>query len=224
MNFSTSISFLRCIVVLILIGINTGWGQSHEQVKQLDSSVYLNQLDALNMNFGINKTIPAEIILPTLTALSYFPELKVATIKFKKAKINTSLNARPKLTSLIFRRKAKRKYVIRYADNGDTTKVLLKDAPFNAQVGVIGHELNHIADYSIKNFFGVLGRGFAYANKKKKENFEKHIDQMTIEKGLGWQLYAWASFILDGETATEEYKAFKREVYLEPIEILNGLK
>ena len=42
---------------------------------------------------------------------------------------------------------------------------------------------------------------------------------MTIEKGLGWQLYVWATFILEGNTATEKYKSFKREIYLEPKEI-----
>lgn len=102
--------------------------------------------------------------------------------------------------------------------------MLFKNASFNARVGVLAHELNHIMDFSSKNIFGIIGRGLSYASKKKKEKFEKKIDQMTIELGLGWQLYAWAVYILEGDTATEEYKEFKREIYLEPEEIMSALK
>ena len=221
MTFNSIVKF--CFLV-ILNGTTVLWGQANEQIKELDSSGYSNNLMAISLKFGRNKTIPSGIELATLTALSYFPELKNTTIRFKKANIKTSLNAQPTIISLLFRRKSKRKYIIRYADNDDSTKVLFKNASFNAQVGVLAHELNHVTDFSSKNLFGVIGRGFSYASKTKKAQFEKHIDQMTIELGLGWQLYAWAVFILDGDTATEEYKEFKREIYLEPEEIKSALK
>ena len=221
MTFNSIVKF--CFLVM-LNGTTVLWGQANEQIKELDSSGYSNNLMAISLKFGGNKTIPSGIELATLTALSYFPELKNTTIRFKKANIKTSLNAQPTIISLLFRRKSKRKYIIRYADNDDSTKVLFKNASFNAQVGVLAHELNHVTDFSSKNLFGVIGRGFSYASKTKKAQFEKHIDQMTIELGLGWQLYAWAVFILDGDTATEEYKEFKREIYLEPEEIKSALK
>jgi len=217
-------SILNLFFFFSVIGSTLSFSQSNNQIKKIDSAQCAERLTDLNVTFGANKDIPPEIQLATLVALSYFSELKSTNIHFKKAEIKTSLNAQPKIVSLLFRKKSKRKYVIRYADNDDSTKVLFKNASFNARVGVLAHELNHIMDFSSKNIFGIIGRGLSYASKKKKEKFEKKIDQMTIELGLGWQLYAWAVYILEGDTATEEYKEFKREIYLEPEEIMSALK
>jgi len=97
--------------------------------------------------------------------------------------------------------------------------ILLSTVPFNARVGLFGHELAHFADYNSRSFFGVLGRMFAYSNKKGKEKFEKEIDSLTIERGLGWQLYDWSDFVLNHSNGSVSYKEFKRQIYLEPEEI-----
>jgi hypothetical protein len=120
---------------------------------------------------------------------------------------------------LIFRKKSKRKYVVRINNSAKDSIVILDSVPFNASIGLFGHEFNHFVDYSTRNIFGVIGRLIAYSSKKSKEKFEKEIDVMTINRGLGWQLYDWASFVLNESNATEEYKDFKRLIYLEPDEI-----
>ena len=61
-------------------------------------------------------------------------------------------------------------------------------------------------DYSNKGLFGVLGRGLSYSSKKSKEKFEKEIDQRTIDRGLGWQLFDWSNYILQESNADEKYK------------------
>lgn len=184
---------------------------------RFDSLYCASEIDSLELNFGQNKEIIPPYRLSILKTLSYFPELKFTRIKFKKANLKTSLTTRPTFFSLLFRSKENRTYVVRIDESED--KIRIKDAPFNAKIGVFGHEFSHIVDYSQRTIWGVFGRGFAYLSNKKKANFEKHIDRLTIEHHLSTQLYDWAVFVLNSPNGTEEYKLFKREIYLEPEEI-----
>jgi len=194
-------------------------GQSSFQIRSFDSLDVLQELNSLRTNYGARLEIPANYELSALKALSFYPELIEHHIEFKEARIKTTLNARPTIWSLFFRRKEKRHYVVRINTRKKDSLVTLSEVPFNAQVGVLGHEFGHFSDYSRRSFFGVLQRLFAYGSKKKKEAFEKEIDAFTIQKGLGWQLYAWSHFVLYSSDATEKYKDFKRLIYLEPEEI-----
>jgi len=97
--------------------------------------------------------------------------------------------------------------------------ILLSDVPFNSQIGLFGHELGHFADYHKRSFFGVLKRLISYSTLKGKSKFEKEIDAITIEHGIGWQLYAWSYYVLFDSDGSTAYKEFKRSVYLTPKEI-----
>lgn len=166
------------------------------------------------------KTLLPQFETEILTALSYYPELDSTKIIFKEAKIKASLNARPTVGSILFRRRSKRKYVIRIKpDTGDSVATFEK-VGFNGAVGVLGHELNHIVDYSNRGFFGIVGRLFNYTNKKGKRKYESEIDRMTVEKGLGWQLYDWQDYVLNKSDAKVKYKAYKKAVYCSPEEII----
>ena len=105
-------------------------------------------------------------------------------------------------------------------NQSDFKGIILRDVPFNAQIGIIAHELSHIIDYESRNFWGILGITFRFLDKKRKPLFEKEIDRITIERGLGWQLYDWAMFSMyESDKATEDYKAFKKKNYMTPEEI-----
>ena len=189
------------------------------QIRIIDSATYTMHLDSLQNTYGENKEIPAAFELPVLIALSYIPELKTAKIRFKQTKISSTMNARPTTFSLFFRIKSKRRYVIRINNADSDSLVLLKDAPFNAQIGVFGHEFNHLVDYSNRSFFGVLNRLYQYRKDETKEMYEKEIDEMTISVGLGWQLYDWSHHVIYQSKGKIEYVEFKKKIYLEPIEI-----
>ena len=153
-----------------------------------------------------------------------FGELQNTKIIFKSAKISTSLNARPTILSLLFRRRTKRTYVVRINCSEKDSIITLDEVPKEAVVGVIGHELCHIVDYHQKSFWGVLGRGFAYLSKKKKSRFEKEIDSVAISRGFGEGVYSWSDYLLNHSDATKKYKEFKRLIYLEPEEIKEIMK
>lgn len=204
------------IVFLLFSFISEGQFKSS---KKIDSTIIRKKIDVVRNNFGYNKIIPKENELAILHALTFYPELDSTTIIFKQARIKTTLNARPTILSLLFRKKKNRKYVVRINDHDMEGVVTLNEVPFNAQIGLFGHEFNHFIDYQSKNAFQVIGRLFAYISDKSKEKFEKEIDTMTIKRGLGWQLYHWSYFVLNDSDASEKYKDFKKKIYLEPEEI-----
>lgn len=186
----------------------------------MDSLVVSNQLDSLKDRLGYGKNVPEQYILSFFTALSYYPELDSSSIQFKYASIKTTLNARPTIMSLIFRKKEHRKYVIRINSKAQDSLILLKDVPFNARIGLFGHELAHFSDYHQRSFGRVLNRLFSYSSKKGKEKYEKEIDSMTVAVGLGWQLHAWSRFVLRKSNGSKKYKEYKKDIYLEPEEII----
>lgn len=108
-----------------------------------------------------------------------------------------------------------------YINNKSQFKgILLEDVPFNAQVGVIGHELAHIVDYENKNIFQIIGTGIGYLFGGYKKRLEHRIDLMTIDHGLGWQLHDWAKFAMYDSKATPKYKLYKKKIYMGPEKIL----
>ena len=190
----------------------------------MDSTEFASKLDSLRDAYSYQKTLLPEFETEILSALSYYPELDSTKIIFKEAKIKASLNARPTVGSLLFRRRSKRKYVIRIKPNNSDSVATLDQVGFNGAVGVLGHELNHIVDYSSRSIFGIIGRLFNYTNKKGKRNYEGEIDRMTVEKGLGWQLYDWEDYVLNKSNAKAKYKAYKKAVYYSPEEIITIMK
>lgn len=191
------------------------------QTKKLDSLYYSSHLDSLKFNYAINKKIPKAYSLPVLVALSYYPELIKAKISFKNSNIKTTLNVRPSVFSVLFNSRTNRKYIIRINSIDKDSVIYLKDVPFNAAIGLFGHEFNHIIDYRNSNVFQIIKRLLEYSNNKKKAEYEKQIDYMTINRGLGWQLYDWSYFVLNKSTANQKYKKYKRTYYLSPNEIID---
>jgi hypothetical protein len=207
------------VFVLLFLPIIV-FSQDSFTFEKTDSLTIISELDSLRANFAQNKKIEADYELVILKALSFYPELTPARISFKSAKIGTTMNARPAFGSLVFRSKQKRKYVIRMNNQDKDSIIVLKHVPFDAKIGVVGHELAHILDYHHRSFWGVISRGLSYVSKSKKAAFEKEIDLLTIQRGLGYELYSWSKYVLNESPAATKYKSFKAATYLTPEEIL----
>ena len=175
------------------------------------------QKDSLLAIYGTNKTFVDKYLNATLIALSYFPELRYTHIEFRYSHERTTMAARPVPMS-VFRRTTR--YRIFINSNYNFEGIILRDIPFNAKVGLIAHELEHIADYERKNFFGIIGIAFRWMDPVRRVLFEKEIDRALVLRGLGWQLYDWATYsMFESERATEAYRQFKRDNYKNPEEI-----
>jgi hypothetical protein len=207
-------------VILFLALNNTTNGQSKAAFRLIDSTALVVKTDSLRNLYAYKKTYPIEHELPILIALSYFPELDSTEIVFKEAKITTTLNARPTLHSLLFKDKSERKYIIRINKKHKDGQIYLDEVPFNAKIGLFGHEFSHFIDYKEKNTLRIIQRLVSYTFIKTRARYEKEIDKMTLQRGLGRQLYNWSEYVLYESDADRYYKRMKRLVYLTPPEIL----
>ena len=140
-----------------------------------------------------NKYIVPEFKTATQIALSYYPELYNVNIVFKYQKSNSPLSASVAFLSL-FRQRDKRKYVIIISNQTRATlkPIQLNQLTLNAQVGVIGHELAHIATFNSKSFFYFVKLFFRHVSTKSIDNHEYQTDYTTIKHGLGYQLLSWS--------------------------------
>jgi hypothetical protein len=227
MNFK-----LKCVVAisLLLAGLSgtlvsarlrptTGTlGRTRTFVREEFSA---ERVDSLRAQMGPRIVLPQGYELPALIAFSYYPQLCTLDVKFAVGKINTTMQCQPRFGSLVG--KEGRVYEILINDDSTFGGVLLQDVPFNAQIGVIGHELAHIVDYEAHSSLGIAGIGLDYLSEKGKTRIEHSVDSITVRAGLGWQLYDWAYFVLEQSKASPAYKAFKRKVYLQPKQIADWL-
>lgn len=182
--------------------------------------------------FEIHKTIPKSIRAQALIALSYYPELRDISIVFKLKETRTPLTSRPRLMH-IFKAAKKRTYLITISTKSNSLldSILFKNLPFNAQIGVLGHEIAHIAFYINKSTWQMLGVGFGQLSKSYTTKFEYDTDMRFIEHGLGHQLYDWSSYVrkvfnlseyLGPDNALENDGLSER--YMNPDTIINTMK
>lgn len=214
MKFRLTLSFLLICQLIIC-------QELHEQ--HFFDSVYYSQTSRSNSLTKFKVNCPKELELPLSITLDHFPDLHAKKILIKERRINTTMNARPTFGSLLFAKRINRTYVVRINTSSKDSVIRLAEIPFNAKIGLFAHEFTHFTDYQSLSFFGVLGRGFSYLSKKSKAKFEKEIDQKTIERGLGWQLYDWSDYVLNRSNASTGYKEFKSETYMTPNEIKESI-
>jgi len=145
--------------------------------------------------FGNNKTLPRGFELQSLIALSYFPELKNTRIEFRVKPAYSLLQTRP-VAHGIFSRKT-RHYTITISDSSywKLEPIRLDPMNFNAQVGVLGHELSHVADFSRRSLVGLVASGIGHLSSRYIDHFEFRTDSICLAHGLGYQLLAWSIFV-----------------------------
>ena len=204
------------ILLLLLLFAGDSFGQ--QQAPRLFSELIMSQqIDTLRSQFNYNKFFYEKYELQTLIALSYFPELKNTKISFRRREFRTTMAARPKGIE-VFRAKGKRHYII-YINDYPSSKVSPDSVSFNAQIGVIGHELAHLVDYEQTSSLKMLVVGFSYLNKKFRTKFERATDLRTINHGLLWQCYDFALYVHNSSIAPTEYINYKKKFYMSPEEI-----
>jgi hypothetical protein len=210
---------------LLLLILSSALCHSQQVVKdysimQLDSSQFI----LLQSKYGGNKQLPPDFEKQTLLALSHFEELKRIKIKFKVKRKLVPLATHPTVFTSFFKPE-KRRYKITISKKSIKmlSPILLKNLNYNAQIGVLGHELSHVADFNSKSFGGILKILFGNFSSSFLDRFEYNTDKICIEHGLGYQLLAWSKNVNDSlhlhssDKATKEQNtAKKKERYMRP--------
>lgn len=176
--------------------------------------------DSLRKELLNNKEIVSNFEHSILAALMYYPNLEKTHISFKTRNISTTMAALPSVWNM-FRKRENRRYSILINESKNRLKApLLKNVPFAARVGVIGHELAHIVDYNRKGILQIIGNGIGYlVSSKFKRNLEHKVDRIAINKGLGEGLYAFRLYVEEEANTTERYRRFKDNIYLSSSDI-----
>jgi hypothetical protein len=174
----------------------------------------------------LNKKIDSLYKLQIQGALLFFPELKNVHIKFRVKHTLVPLAARPRIWA-VFQKPENRKYLITISSKsiGKLEPILLKNLSFNAQVGVLGHEISHIAEFNEKKRSFFIKLLFWQLSKIRMDIFENNTDRRTVEHGLGYQLLAWSTEVRHNLKIKEWGGAVKngvqeRERYMSPETIL----
>ncbi len=179
--------------------------KAQDFVKNYDeASIDPETIKILRQDFGKQKKTIDAYEKQILIALSYFQELKAIHIKFRLKKRRTPLATRPTFFSM-FRSAKKRTYIITISGKSTTylDTITLKNLRFNAQIGVLGHELSHISDYITKGFGKMLALGKnELFYPKLVDQVEYETDLSCINHGLGYQLLDWSINVRDNLNRT----------------------
>lgn len=174
--------------------------------------------------FGNNKILPKGFELQALTALSYFPRLKDIKIEFILRDEPVPMAARPTFLS-VFKSAKYRHYQVISDTIMDEPRsaLLLKNQPFNAQIGILRHELAHIDYYLDRSFFGLMADALCQLTSCR-EAFEEENDLRLIMQGLGWQRYDHAVFVSENiKPENVSNNTAEGSVYLNPKELLAAI-
>jgi len=143
--------------------------------------------------FGKNKQLPKRFEKQTLIALSYFPELVNTKIDFILNNDITPLASIPSVWS-VFKIPSDRTYLITISSQSIEllNPILLNNLTYNAQIGVLGHELSHVCDFQTWNLFDFIKHVLKNISSTYLDQFEYNTDKICIDHGLGYQLKAWS--------------------------------
>src|SRR3954451_6601139 len=223
----------QSITLLSLLIVFTGvFAQT--PVKHFERSSFSSE-DSINLmkKYGNNKELIPQFALQTLIALSYYPELVNTHIRFVYHQAHATLETKPDDES-IANKGNKRSFPITVSDSSmpKIEPILLKNMDFNAQIGIIGHELSHVADFSNQNLLHLMGSGIEHIlSPAYIDRFEYRTDSICIAHGLGYQLLAWSTFIRQ-TMHTENWRGAdnidhmptKQERYMNPSTIMKHIK
>ncbi len=186
-------------------------------------------LDSLKVIIGQNKGLPEDFEIAAAIAYSAFPQLKDVAIDMVLTPDGAPMEATPVISTLFGPRK-NRKYRIELndAENSYFDPILLRSLPFDAQVGVLAHELGHVVYYEQLNLFAFAKWGLMYLMSDGfRVTHERSTDLMPVYHGLGSQIYQYAYFVRYDPSCRAFYengKDFMDKYYLTDQEVLKSMK
>lgn len=203
MTGKTTLTLLILVAAGWLISGNERAVQGAERTSPLAVKVVREYREAeqrqryqeLLQEYGQHKELPPGYELQTLLALSHYPELKETRIRFVLDDVDIPLSSRPHWATML-RSADNRTYLVVIDSQREEGReeLLLKKQPFNAQTGIIGHELAHTVYYLDRSFFGILNDALCQLSSCRI-NFERQTDQRTVDYGLGWQRFDHSVFL-----------------------------
>lgn len=181
-------------------------------------------IDSLRNFVGDNKFVPKGFELPALLALAAYPELKGVHIELILTTSGAPMESNFDFLTLLGPKKS-RVYKVWLNDASETEfdPILLRSLPLDAQVGILAHELGHIAYYERHSTLEIAKFGILYfLSSDFNAKHERSTDLMPIYHGLGSQIHQYAYYVRHDESCAElyeEYKEFIDRFYMTDVEL-----
>ena len=162
-------------------------------------------LDSLKAIIGKNKGLPEGFEVAAAIAYSAYPQLKDVNIDMVLTQKGAPMESTPVVPSL-FGLKKNRQYLILLNDarNSFFDPILLRSLPFDAQVGILAHELGHVVYYHNLNLLQFGKWGLKYMKDDQfRATHERTTDLMPVYHGLGSQIYQYAWYVRNDPSCKE---------------------
>lgn len=185
-------------------------------------------LDSLRTIIGDNKGLPEGFEVAAAIACSAFPQLKDVNIDMILTPGGAPMEATVYIGSLFGSRKNRRyKILLNDAKDSYFDPILLRSLPFDAQVGVIAHELGHVVYYHELNLLEFGKWGLKYLKDDRfRALHERSTDLMPVYYGLGSQIYQYAWYVRHDPSCRSLYeseKDFIDKYYMTDIELRKAM-
>ncbi len=186
---------------------------------------YDYDLDSIKALIGPNKGLPPGYELAAAIAFSAYPELKDLKIDMELVPDGAPMESTMNPWSILGPRK-KRQYKILLVEveGSRMDPILMHSLPFDAQVGILAHELGHTVYYHKLGMWKMGKWGWKYLSDPEfRATHERTTDLMPIYHGLGSQIYQYAHFVrYDTSTVAfyERGKWFMDTFYMTDSEVM----
>ena len=187
-------------------------------------------LDSIVALIGSNKVLPTGFELAGAIAYSAYPELKDVKIEMVMTQEGAPMESNFNIGTLLLPGKKNRVYRILLNDAEGTffDPILLRSLPFDAQVGILAHELGHVVYYHKLNLFKIGKWGLKYLNDDEyRAIHERTTDLMPVYHGLGSQIYQYAYFVRKDPSCVDffaEEQSFMDKYYMTDEELLVAME
>lgn len=166
--------------------------------------------DSLEAIVGPGKGLPEGFEIQALLAYSAYPELKGVKVDMVLTQEGAPMESNFNIWSL-FGPAKNRQYevLLNDAHNTGLDHILLRNLPFDAQVGILAHELGHVAYYHRHSTLQIAKWGLCYL---LEDDFhvahEQSTDLMPVYHGMGSQIWQYAYYVRYDECCSEMYRQF----------------
>lgn len=185
-------------------------------------------LDSVVQNIGNRKELAAGYELACAVALSAYPELRDRKVSFEWVEEGAPMEANFELSTLLGGKENRHyRILLNHAESSYFEPIFLRSLPLDAQVGILAHELGHVAYYDQLSLLQIAKWGLCYWwDDEFRAQHERSTDLSVIHHGLGHQLYAYAHFVRHDDSCKDFYYKeawFMDRYYMTDVEIQKEL-
>lgn len=170
-------------------------------------------VDSLWNKVDNKKSVPSGFEKAALIAYSAYPQLKDVTIEMVLTQSGAPMESNFDLKTVFGSRESRvYRILLNNAKNTDFDPILLRNLPFDAQVGILAHELGHVAYYHQHSSLQLAKWGLMYLiDDDFRAIHERSTDLMAVYHGLGHQIVAYAWYVRNDPSCRSLYEAYGKE-------------